>query len=278
MDTFPSILNAGSVILRPVERRDLEQVVRHLADPRVYPWLAAVPHPFTPEDADAFYGYSQNPTERVRVLERDGDVLGCLCLGTAVWYWLDPAHWGQGLMKTAMDCALAAYFTSLVPPLVATSREDNPASLSLLARLGFSRAPTGRRMFFHGTESAHPCRDYVMTPEQWHFLHPPRLASNGVTLHPARQKDAELLSRMLPRSGGPSSEIWPGSDPFDLSRFIETHRHRGNHTGLFVIQDDDRRPVGVVLRRAGEGPNTLFLTPEDARRHGDSVGKLTWSG
>jgi RimJ/RimL family protein N-acetyltransferase len=265
MTRFSTDQAPQNFILRQVRQEDRPILIQQLNDPRIAPWLAAVPQPFGPSEADALLAHGQHSNEHLLIVEQGGAVAGCLCIGASLWYWLDPAFWGHGLMHHALQTAIATHFATLAPPLTATCHTDNAASQAVLTRLGFSPTPTLRKMFFQSTQSAQLCRDFVMTPEQWHLLHPPLIALNAVSLRPAEQKDATTLVRMLPHAGSP---IWP--TPETIRAFIETHRFRGPPRGLFVIVDMHRRSLGMALLTE----NTLalcFLSDEDAARHHDHV-------
>lgn len=262
MQELPDVLEDGDLTLRPPARSDLSDLSRQLNDGRVARWLAAVSQPF---DAGELLEHEQDPGESVRLIERDAKVIGGLCIGGSLWYWLEPDHWRQGVMRRALRLAMAARFSQPAPPLYATCHVDNVASCALLSDLGFARLPTRRRMFFHGTRTSESCRDYLMAPEQWHLLNPPKLVADTAVLRPARQNDAAALTHMLP---GRDHDSWPDANA--LPDFIETHRFRGNATGLFVVVDKDRRTVGMALVDNGR-PKLRFLDATEASRHSASV-------
>lgn len=261
MDDFPEILDDRDLRLRPLAGTDLPEIARHLNDPRVARWLAAVTQPFDPAE---LLRHGAHPGENLRVIVSSDAVIGGLCLGASLWYWLAPEFWGHGHMQRALTLAIRARFARSAPPIVATCHEDNAASRALLTRLGFAPLPNTRRMFFHGTQRSEPCRDYLLAPEQWHLLHPPTFPAGRTTLRPAAQKDAPALALMLPRAGqGP----WPEAET--LPGFIETHRFRGGEKGLFVIVDENRRTCGMAL--IGKDPHMRFLSDEDDAKHRDAV-------
>lgn len=270
MSHFPDEIDAGGVLLRPMQAGDLPVIVRHLGDPEIARWMAAVRHPFGPAEAEEILALSRESSRRMRVVDWNGAMVGCLGLLPDVWFWLDRAARGQGIMRRAMQAAIAAHFADAGAPLIAASREDNLASQALLSGLGFSRMPEGRRMFFAVDAAAHPCHAYVMTPEQWLMLHPPVMSRGALTLRPAVQKDAPALLLMLPGAGSVDAAIWP--EPEALSAFIETHRCRRPGHGLYVALDDHRRTIGMALFDGrGNAPAARFLTAEDAGRHGSSL-------
>lgn len=263
MSDFPDVLQQDDLRLRPLTEQDLPEVAAQIGDSRVAPWLATVAQPFDAAAANALLAHSRHPGEDLRLIERDGAVAGGICMGHALWYWLAPTYWGQGLMQRALLLAVAARFARPAPPLIATCHEDNSASRAVLSRLGFAPSPIGRKMFFHSTQRAEPCRDHLMAPEQWHLLHPPSVTAGSATLRPARQQDAATLARMLPRASAGAAP-WPEAEA--LPDFIEAHRFRGSPQGIFVIEDDNRRSVGVALIHE-DGGHVCFLSEEDEARH-----------
>jgi len=256
-------------------RGDLATIIGHLGNPEIARWMSAAKQPFGQVEAEEILTLGQDPSHRIRVLEVGGAMVGCLCLVPDVWFWIDPAQQGRGLMSRALRAAIAAHFAGRAPPLIATCRDDNGPSRALLSALGFARMPDGRRMFFHSEGRARPCHDHVMTPEQWLYLHPPVQRHGCLTLRPALQKDAPTLALMLPRSGRDPSGVWPR--PEALSGFIEAHRCRAPGRGLFVVEDAHRRAIGAVLRRApAETSPVLYLPGENAARlAGDMAAILT---
>lgn len=272
MKNCADILQQDDLLLRPLTQADLPTIARDLGDARVARWLAAVRQPFDAAAADEILAHSRDPGEMMRVIEQDGAVVGGLCIGAALWYWLTPDCWGQGLMQRALRMAIGARFCLPAPPVVATCHDDNTASQQLLTRLGFAPCPDGRRMFFHATQRAAPCRDYLLTPEQWHLLNPRIMTVGHTTLRPALQKDAPALVHILPC---PGAEPWPDHEM--LNAFIETHRFRGPARGLFVVQDENRRSIGAALVQSNR-TSLRFLSDEDKARHCTNVNKALEDG
>lgn len=265
MSSFPDRIHIGEILLRPMVASDMPMLIKHFNDPKIARWMAAAKQPFSHSDAEEILKFSQDPASRVRVLENSGAMIGCLCLSPDVWFWLDPGSHGQGLMSCALRAAIAAHFADPAPPLMATCRDDNYPSQALLSLLGFSRMPIEKRMFFHAEGCAQTCHGYVMTSGQWMQLHPPVLQYGPLALRPATQKDAPTLALMLPRSGSDDTGVWPS--PETLCSFIELHRCRAAGHGLFVIEDEYRRVIGMVLRHFSKATCPIvFLTDDDAAR------------
>ncbi len=89
-------------------------------------------------------------------------------------YAIDPEHEGQGLMREALDAALADAFGARVGlhRVQANVRPENQRSLALLERLGFVREGLARQyLFIDGA-----WRDHVMTARlnpHWGVSEPP---------------------------------------------------------------------------------------------------------
>jgi RimJ/RimL family protein N-acetyltransferase len=273
LNSFPEMIAADGILLRPADRGDLAVIAAHLNLPDISRWMAAVRHPFTDADAAEILALAHDPSQCLRVLEARGTMVGCLRLSPDIWFWLAPSAQGQGLMSRALRAALAAYFNRPAPPLFATCRDDNLAALSLLSRLGFSKMPMRKRLFFQHEGRALNCLEHVLCAEQWLQLHPPRLTCGSLALRPTVQKDAPALAQMLPRRGTEGGSPWP--HPETLGDFIERHRCRIRGRGLFTIEDDDRCVIGMAL--LGETPdrtNLRFMTAEASARHSKNVTKL----
>ncbi|WP_353476699.1 GNAT family protein (plasmid) [Salipiger sp. H15] len=271
MDRYPQRLEQGDFCLRPMTRSDLPAVSQQLGALETARWLAAVPHPFLQSDAEVFWRHAMDPAQRVRIIECGGDVAGCLGLGASVWFWLEPAQRGRGLMQRVLRAAISCHFAAtLAPPLIATCRRDNQSSAGVLAVTGFARAPASRRMFFQATHAAQDCHDYVMTAGQWHLLNPPRLEACGLILRPVRQQDAPAAVRMLPFAATARPAIWPS--PEDMHGFIERHRCRSPLCGLFALEDEMRCLIALALiDREASAFSLLCPEPRNRDRCEDAI-------
>ncbi|MCC5967345.1 MAG: GNAT family N-acetyltransferase [Natronohydrobacter sp.] len=273
MNSFPEVIAADGVLLRPADPNDLRTVVAHLNMPDIARWMATVRHPFTDTDAEEILALAHDPSQCLRMLEVNSTMVGCLRLSPDIWFWLAPPAQGQGLMSRALHAAITAYFNTPAPPLFATCREDNLAAQSLLSRLGFSRMPMRKRLFFHNEGRALRCLEHVLCTEQWLQLHPPRMTCGALTLRPAVQKDAPALATMLPHHGTEGRRSWPPPDR--IGAFIEQNRCRSHGSGLFVIEDQNRCLIGMVLLdKTLEKQIPHFMTPEASDRYSEDIETL----
>ncbi|HEX3408406.1 MAG TPA: GNAT family N-acetyltransferase [Caulobacteraceae bacterium] len=89
------------------------------------------------------------------VVERDGVAIGKAGCWRApeIGFIIGPAHWGQGLAREALTAAIPAIFAQLpIPALTADVDPRNAASLSLLARVGFTETGRATRTWQVGDE------------------------------------------------------------------------------------------------------------------------------
>ncbi|MFV0303323.1 MAG: GNAT family N-acetyltransferase [Paracoccus sp. (in: a-proteobacteria)] len=282
---LPERIELDDLLLRPLVQDDRQPLIDQLGDLRVAEWLAAIRHPFGAQDADEIYAMAADPLRNLRALSRNGRMVGCLSLGHGIWFWLAPEVWGQGLMTRALGAALPLYFGAKNPPLIATCRRDNAASIALLAGLGFAARQGNERRHFHAAGQGFACSTYVMTPEQWHFLHPLRIEQEGLVLRPARQSDLPLLQHILIESDRTGTAPFSDQVPDSLSAFIEDYRHRGPQQALFVIEDDIGRGLAVALLGSDAEPRFLLsssgaIDDMEARlgRLFGAIGNRQWMG
>lgn len=149
----PWVIETERLRLRPVTPGDVPDIARIGGDPRVAPMIFAATIGWTEREAARF-------VERFRWrgrlgfrmgLERDGAVIGTVGLGTVaagkapeVAYFLDPDHWGQGIISEALTAFLPAAMDRLnLTEIRAEAFDDNPASQAVLARQGFQRIGRG---------------------------------------------------------------------------------------------------------------------------------------
>jgi len=79
-----------------------------------------------------------------RTIRADGDIVGSVARwvdeGTAeITYWVDRAHWGEGIATRAMRLFLEAHSERPVRARVAA---DNAGSIAVLEKLGFTQVGT----------------------------------------------------------------------------------------------------------------------------------------
>src|SRR3954453_24228174 len=131
----------GPVTLRNVSKSDLDTIFAWQNDADAIAMAA-----FTradPSDRSAFDAHHarimSNPDTLLMAIERDGRLVGTI---GSFWmegdreltYWVDPAHWGEGIASGAVRAFLGVERTR---PLFGRAAEHNVGSLRVLARAGF---------------------------------------------------------------------------------------------------------------------------------------------
>ena len=132
--------------LRLCEERDAAAIARACNNPAVARMTGTLVTPYLP-DAAAFF-ILQQPSLRRRGLahnwlaERDGKLVGCIGVFRSapadVWevgYWVAEPSWGRGFATEMVGCVVDA---TRPAPLAARVFADNPASLRVLQKCGFT--------------------------------------------------------------------------------------------------------------------------------------------
>lgn len=158
------------LLLRPIWPEDWQGVLAGIADKDVVRNLASAPWPYGEDDARQFTSLAIDPAYPRFLMTRaeDATVVGCIGIdalpdGEAIaddavemGYWVARPYWGQGFATEAGSAVLQIARTLGYRNVVASHFTDNPASGSVLRKLGFS--PTGRVVERHSCgrgESAH---------------------------------------------------------------------------------------------------------------------------
>ncbi|MEU8816667.1 GNAT family N-acetyltransferase [Actinoplanes sp. NPDC048796] len=132
----------AEVALRPIEDADLDALFDQMRDPESVHMAAFTAR--DPNDRPAFDAHMATirarPDVTNRIVTLDGRPVGSIAAfviegDTEVTYWIDRAHWGQGIAGRALTLLL-----DLVPtrPLFARAASDNVASLRVLRKAGFT--------------------------------------------------------------------------------------------------------------------------------------------
>lgn len=164
MTVFPDRLEEDGLRLRPLAPSDLDTLVAQLSDWETARWLAAVRHPFTRDDALEILEHAREPAHRVRAIEHQSAMIGCLALQPTLWFWLRPQDRGRGWLGRALRLALPAHFATGGAAPVAVVRDDNLGCLRALRRLGFSELPERTRRHFHSERHGYSCTRLIYNP------------------------------------------------------------------------------------------------------------------
>ena len=141
--------------LRRFRRSDAALIELYCSDPRVARMTERIPHPYPPGLAESFIqrvasgttgetGWAIDAGE-----EAENGLIGTIMLrlpepGVArIGYWLAPAYWGTGYASEAADAVIGFAAESGLREVLARVFQDNPASVKVLMRAGFSYTGDG---------------------------------------------------------------------------------------------------------------------------------------
>lgn len=137
------------VTLRATRDGDLDALFLIERDPVAVRTAAFTPP--DPSDRAAFDAHWRrllgDPGVDARTVRADGEVVGSVARwfdeGTAeITYWIDRAHWGQGIATRAMRLFLDALDSRDERPVRARVAADNAGSIAVLEKLGFEHVGT----------------------------------------------------------------------------------------------------------------------------------------
>jgi RimJ/RimL family protein N-acetyltransferase len=145
-------IETARLTLRALEPADWESLRRIATAPGVARMVFAVTEPWPRVEVERFirrWRWQGRLGYRLAVCLKDGPMIGTVGIGrfpVETFYFLDPAHHGQGHATEAMAAFLADALARFRPETVtAEVFQDNPASARVLEKLGFARIGTGTR-------------------------------------------------------------------------------------------------------------------------------------
>lgn len=142
------------LLLRPGWAEDAPALARAIGDEAVVRNLARAPWPYDEGHARAFLaGWTDGHPSRFLMVQRTASaprIIGCIGMDRTesgdveLGYWVARPFWGLGFATEAGRHMIDLARTMGVKRLIASHFVDNPASGSVLRKLGFQ--PTGRRV------------------------------------------------------------------------------------------------------------------------------------
>ena len=133
-------LRTERLVLRPLTRDDIPDLVAGLDDYDVSRWLTVVPYPYCPEDAEEFIAHLEaaGGFDGYGITREGGPVMGVVGIDESLGYWLGRAYHGQGYMTEAAAALVAHWFAeSGAEALTSGYFTGNAASAAVLGKLGF---------------------------------------------------------------------------------------------------------------------------------------------
>lgn len=136
------------LLLRPGFPEDAPALAKAIGDQAIVRNLAVVPWPYSLRDAEAFLAAPRDPVlPSLLIIERTAGaprLVGACGLGrrpsgaVEIGYWIARDDWGRGIATEACTALIDIARTLRLPSLEASHFLDNPASGSVLEKLGFA--------------------------------------------------------------------------------------------------------------------------------------------
>lgn len=243
------IMQTDRLRLRPIDPvQDKLPLVELVNDYEVSKWLTRVKYPYRVKDFDEFVTYAQE--NHIWMIDFQGQLAGCIGLDSELGYWLGKNFWGHGFIPEAAHAILSDHFKSpRAHVLYSGYFLGNEKSRSILARLGFS--PLGKAGMVNSLTQGKqvPHQRMVLTPEQWHFLHPPVLETKDLRLEISTLDTVHENYEIL-RHKEVAWNLGTWSHPLELSEVADRNadfRWRGGWNGNFLMRlKSTGQAVGAV--------------------------------
>jgi len=174
---LPLIKRKG-FILRPWDPADALALVKHANNPRVAANLRdGFPYPYTLEDAKRWLQMvGSNQEDVILAIEVRGEAAGGIGLhgmkdvyryNSEIGYWLAEVHWGKGIASEAVGAMVKfAFEETQWLRLFASVYENNPASMRVLQKNGFSPEAIHRKAVMKGGKLMDE-HLYALLKDQW---------------------------------------------------------------------------------------------------------------
>jgi [ribosomal protein S5]-alanine N-acetyltransferase len=145
---LPKKLVTQRLLLRPIQKDDVDDIVEGINNLKVSKWLLKVPYPFKKKDAQEWIARKKKKNNDLRFmleLKSEKKVIGAIGLhqinevqGTAsTFYWLSEKYWRSGYGSEALGAVLDVAFNKLnLRKVEAAVFVGNPASGKLLEKFG----------------------------------------------------------------------------------------------------------------------------------------------
>ncbi len=161
------------LLLRPVWPEDWSHVMHGIADEKIVRNLASAPWPYGESDARAFTALPIEPQfPRFLITQaKDASLVGCIGIdrteafddGAELGYWIARPYWGQGYATEAGRAVLEIARTLGYARVMAMHFLDNPASGTVLKKLGFKATGVVSMRHSCGRGEEAPAAEYALS-------------------------------------------------------------------------------------------------------------------
>lgn len=257
--------------LRPLEPGDAPAITAGVGNYDVARWLAVVPYPYAPEDAESFLASGAAAPGACWAICDAGGLQGLISVGAEMGYWLARGAWGRGYATEAGDAVVDAVFAGdrRRDEILSGYLDGNARSASVLAKLGFLPAGSEPRPARALAQEVltHRVR---LTRERWQARRRLRLRSPRLSLRELKPADWRAVLRLAAGAPGAApcgAPAWPG-DEAGARRWVALMRYRGR-PGFAAALCQRGRVVGLAwLGRPGPGAAPTCGCLLDPRQRG----------
>ncbi|MEL6521725.1 MAG: GNAT family N-acetyltransferase [Pseudomonadota bacterium] len=262
-----AVIKTDRLLLRPFVQDDAPAIVDGIGDLAVARWLRTVPIPYRLEDAETFLASVEGDEGQIWAIEGEAGLCGVIGTDEELGYWLRQDHWGRGLVTEAARAVLADWFSNPdAPPITSGYFDGNARSAGVLGKLGFGKRGT-QTLHCQALDQDVLSHRMILTPEQYHAMHPWIIHTKRLTLRPLGQHDLETLVAMagvdpVARNLLSVPVPWPLDE---AARWVELSRWRGRLGFRLGIERDGVLigSVGLGRRERGGGATTMYFLSQD---------------
>ena len=145
------IIKTDRLILKKIDKKDLNNLLHYLNNWNVVKWLVNVPYPYILNDAKKWLDKTYKEKLALNIY-LNSNLIGGITIDKrtsnktfVLGYWLGEEYWGRGYAIEACD-TLISYFFSNYPndKLYASHMLENKKSKKILLNLGFNEVRKGK--------------------------------------------------------------------------------------------------------------------------------------
>ena len=145
------IINTERLILKKIEQKDINQLIKNLNNWNIVKWLINVPYPYTINDANNWVKKSLKDELCLNIYFKN-TLIGGITIDEnkktkkhILGYWIDQNHWRKGYATEACISLISYFFLNgSEDKIYASHMLQNDNSKKILLKLGFNEIGKGK--------------------------------------------------------------------------------------------------------------------------------------
>ena len=145
------IIKTDRLILKKIDKKDLNNLLHYLNNWNVVKWLVNVPYPYTLNDAEKWFVKSSKEELALNIYFKSY-LIGGVTIDKrtsneifVLGYWLSEEYWGKGYATEACSSLISYFFSNnFDDKLYASHMAQNKKSKKILLKLGFNEVSKGK--------------------------------------------------------------------------------------------------------------------------------------